>query len=95
MNIIKLNELMKRSLDVQSMKEVCAYIAVNNTYCTDSSYDDLVGSGPGSKALSLIDYCRRRRAVATLIEGISAVRSDVLGSDFAAWHSWAAGEDAK
>ncbi len=95
LNIIGLNELMKRNLDVQSMKEICTYIANQGAYTHDLSYDDLQGNGPGSKSLSLIDYCRRRRSLATLIDGINTLRPDILGANVAAWHNWAVSEDSR
>lgn len=95
MNIIRLNELMKRNLDVQSMREICTYIVDNSAYAPDLGYEDLQGNGPASKSLSLIDYCRRRRALATLIDAINTVRPDVLVTNTSTWQGWAAGEDAK
>jgi hypothetical protein len=95
MSIIGLNELMKRNLDMQSMKEICTYIVNKSAYTPDLGYDDLQGNGPGSKSLSLIDYCRRRRSLATLIDGINTLRPDILGVNAAAWRGWAVAEDAK
>ncbi len=55
-----------------------------------------MGSGWMNKTLSLIDYCRRRRALALLVDTINDTRPNaMLNPSHDDWHNWAVGEDAK
>jgi hypothetical protein len=96
LNIIGLNNVMRRSLDESSMIVLCQTIAASSQYCSDLDYNGLMGSGWMNKTLSLIDYCRRRRAIALLIDTINDIRRNaMLNPTYQDWYSWAVGEDAK
>lgn len=94
-NVIELHKAMQGKVNESDLRRICQYVVDNSLYCTDLDYSGLTGNGPGNKILSLIDYCRRRRALAIMIDGINQVRPDVLGANAADWRGWAAGEDAK
>ncbi len=96
LNIIGLNNVMRRSLDESSMIVLCQTIAASSPYCSDLDYNGLMGSGWMNKTLSLIDYCRRRRALALLVDTINDIRPNaMLNPTYQNWHDWAVDKDAK
>ncbi len=96
LNIISLNNVMRRSLNANTMLNICQIIAASSPYCSDLDYDGLPGSGWQNKTLSLIDYCRRRRGLDLLVDTINdTVGNAMQNPTHDEWHNWAAGEDAK
>jgi hypothetical protein len=95
LNTFILNQNLKDELDDTSMRQICDYINVMATYKVGLGYDDLQGTGPRSKTLSLITFCQQRRALTLLIDGVNAVRPELLSGNYNQWHAWAMAQDAR
>lgn len=91
-NAKTLHHLMRR-LDEDDLHTICSYLA-DSSSLHNLEYGGLNGIGVASRSLSLIEYCRKRRAMALLIENLHEVREDILSADYDIWWAWAKQADS-
>lgn len=94
MNIKALHRAMSRGLNEDDLRTICVYLS-ETPGCGDLSYDKLGGNGAAIKALSVIDYCHKRRTLSALIDTMHEGWAVVLGNDYATWQTWATKQDTQ
>ncbi len=93
-DFIGLSQIIRDRLDEDSFRHICVYISEAAASCKDLEYSDLAGSGWKSKTTSLYEYCKKRKALQTMIEVVNHVRPDVLAANYPLWKQWAMEKDS-
>ena len=68
-NLIRLRNILEEHFNVEELKTLCFDLKID--------YENLPGQGKASKARELVDYLKRRRRMADLIEVGRATRPEI------------------